>query len=378
MNDSSSFEADYRKPALVSSLRQRLVSLFDVNMGREICCMEVCGTHTVSIFRHGIRSMLPLGLHLISGPGCPVCVTSQRDIDAFIWLSRQDCIVTTFGDLMRVPGTESSLQEARATGARVLPVYSPMDVISVAKEHSNLLVVFLAVGFETTIPGIASMLYEAKRLNLSNLAIYPAMKLMPPALTAIFSDPDCGIQGLICPGHVSAIIGAKAYAPFVERYGVPCVITGFEPVDIMRGLCQLSEMILNGRSGIYNAYERVVSWNGNQRALDMMHRVFMPKDAQWRGLGTIPQSGLGLRPEYVDFDVENRIQFPETLEMGQDAQLPQGFLKTNHGCKCGEIIKGKASPPSCPLFGKACTPSRPFGPCMVSTEGTCAAFFKYG
>jgi hydrogenase expression/formation protein HypD len=370
MNVFGSFEANYRRPALVSFLRERLISLFDANKGQEVFCMEVCGTHTVSIFRHGIRSLLPPGLHLISGPGCPVCVTSQRDIDAFIWLSRQDCILTTFGDLMRVPGTQGSLQEARATGARVLTVYSPMDVISVAKEHLNTLVVFLGVGFETTIPGIASMLFEAKRQNLSNLTLYPAMKLMPPALHAIFSDTDCRVQGLLCPGHVSAIIGARAYEPIANQYKVPCVITGFEPVDIMQGLCVLAERILNNRPGIHNAYERVVSWDGNQRAMDMMQRVFLPADAEWRGLGILPQSGLALRPEYADFDVRSRISFPETF--AQDSS----DLKNK--CRCGEILKGKASPSACPLFGRACTPSRPFGPCMVSTEGTCAAFFKYG
>ncbi len=377
MNASRLFETDYRKPELVAALRQRIISLFDVNGNKDVFCMEVCGTHTVSIFRHGIRSLLPLSLHLISGPGCPVCVTSQQDIDAFVWLSRQDCIITTFGDLMRVPGTKGSLQNARAAGARVLPVYSPMDVISVAQEHSDILTVFLAVGFETTIPGIASMLHEAKRLNISNLAIYPAMKLMPPALNAIFSDTECKVQGLICPGHVSAIIGAKAYSPFVERYGIPCVITGFEPVDILRGFYHLTDMILNGQSGIYNAYERVVSWDGNSRALCMMQQVFVPQNANWRGLGDLPQSGLGLRSAYAHFDVRNRIAFPESFEVSEASYLHTN-TKTERGCMCGEILKGKASPVSCPLFGKACTPSKPFGPCMVSTEGTCAAFFRYG
>lgn len=370
MNASRLFESDYRKPELVASLRQHITSLFDANGNNHVFFMEVCGTHTVSIFRHGIRPLLPSSLHLISGPGCPVCVTSQQDIDAFVWLSRQKCIITTFGDLMRVPGTKGSLQDARAAGAQVLPVYSPMDVISVAQEHSDTLTVFLAVGFETTIPGIASMLHEAKRLKISNLAIYPAMKLMLPALHAIFSDTACKVQGLICPGHVSAIIGAKAYSPLVEQYGIPCVITGFEPVDILRGVYHLTEMVLNGRSGVYNAYERVVSWNGNLRALDMMQQVFMPQNANWRGLGSLPQSGLGLRAEYADFDVRNRIVFPEPSIMSTS--------ETERGCMCGEILKGKASPVSCPLFGKVCTPSKPFGPCMVSTEGTCAAFFRYG
>lgn len=378
MTDVNLVEAGYRSPELVTSLTKRLASLFDLPMGKAIRCMEVCGTHTVSIFRHGIRSLLPSGLHLISGPGCPVCVTSQQDIDAFVWLSRQDCIVTTFGDLMRVPGTYGSLQDARATGARIIHVYSPMDVISVAQEHPNILTVFLAVGFETTIPGIASMIKEAKRLEISNLAIYPAVKLMPPALNALFSDSDCEIQGLICPGHVSAIIGAKAYAPFVERYGVPCVITGFEPVDILRGLYQLAEMVIERRSGVYNAYERVVSWDGNKRALDMMDEVFVPQDALWRGLGMIQRSGLGLRPEYANFDIRNRIAFPQTFETVRDQHLEGEKGKIYHACRCGDVIRGKVLPPSCPMFGKRCTPSSPLGPCMVSTEGTCAAFFKYG
>lgn len=378
MNGSDSFEFSYRRPELVASLKQGLASFFETNTSKDVFCMEVCGTHTVSIFRHGIRAMLPAGLHLISGPGCPVCVTSQQDINAFIWLSHQNCIIATFGDLMRVPGTMGSLQEARAAGARVFPVYSPMDVISVAQEHSDTLTVFLAVGFETTIPGIASMLHEAKRLKISNLAIYPAMKLLPPALNAIFSDIDCKVQGLLCPGHVSSITGAKLYEPIVERYNIPCVITGFEPVDIMQGLYRLVEMIVNGRSGIYNAYTRVVSWNGNKRAQDMMHEVFMPQNAEWRGIGYLPQSGLGLRAEYAEFDVRNHIAFPEIFVMDEVDHRYQQLSAIHRNCRCGEILKGKAEPTSCPLYAKSCTPSRPVGPCMVSTEGTCAAFFRYG
>jgi hydrogenase expression/formation protein HypD len=328
--------------------------------------MEVCGTHTVSIFRSGIRSVLPDSVSLLSGPGCPVCVTDQREVDAFIALARiDDVIVTTFGDLMRVPGTLSSLQKEKADGRDIRIVYSTMDAVEIARKNPDKQVVFPGVGFETTAPTIAASIATARRIGLDNYAVYSAHKLVPPALSALMADPDAQIAGFILPGHVSVIIGLDAYRPFFDRHRVPCVVAGFEPVDLLQALVMLVEQIENGVPALANAYGRAVTAEGNPIARKLLDEIFEPADVAWRGIGVIAQSGLKIRPAYADLDAEKRfaIELPESSE-------PKG-------CACGEILTGTKTPPQCPLYKTLCTPVDPVGPCMVSTEGTCAAYYKY-
>ena len=328
--------------------------------------MEVCGTHTVSIFRSGIRSLLPKTISLLSGPGCPVCVTDQSDIDAFIALSKtQDVIITTFGDLMRVPGTGSSLQKERANGHDIRVVYSTMDAIDVAKAHPDKKVVFLGVGFETTAPTIAAALATAAQTAQTNFFVYSAHKLVPPALEALMSVNGIRLDGFILPGHVSVITGLKAYQPFFDRHHIPCVVSGFEPADILQTILSLVEQIERNSPAIGNTYGRAVTHEGNPKARALLAHVFEPADAAWRGIGVIPQSGLKIRDEFAAFDAQRefRIDLPES-------EGPKG-------CICGEILTGIQRPPDCPLYKKVCTPMDPVGPCMVSSEGTCAAYYKY-
>ena len=333
---------------------------------RPVRIMEVCGTHTMSIFRHGIRSLLPEGITLLSGPGCPVCVTPIRHIDAFLAAADLDRItIATFGDLIRVPGSTRSLACARAQGAQVEIVYSPMDALTLAQRQPERIVLFPAIGFETTAPTIAATILAAERLDIANFVVIEANKTMPAALDALMSDPQLKVDGLLCPGHVSAIIGSEAYRPLAERSRLACAVAGFEPADILAGLLSLVRQINEGEPGVENCYTRAVTAAGNGRALDLIDRVFEPADSEWRGLGTIAGSGLRLRERYRRFDGIARLG----LDV-QPAQEPKG-------CRCGEILKGRMLPPDCPLYGKACTPLRPVGPCMVSNEGTCAAYYRY-
>ena len=328
--------------------------------------MEVCGTHTMAIFRHGIRSLLPKTISLLSGPGCPVCVTAQADIDAFVDLARLDGVtIATFGDLMRVPGSGSSLQKESAAGADVRVVYSPMDAVTLAKEHPQRQVVFLGVGFETTAPTIGAALMMAQQLALDNFFVYSAHKTVPRALAALMANPDVRIDGFILPGHVSVIIGVEAYRPFFDAHQLPCVVAGFEPVDILQGILRLVEMIEPAKPGLDNVYGRAVSSDGNVQAKRIMDQVFTSCDALWRGLGVIPGSGLALRSEFANYDAVDHfgLRLTETPE-------PKG-------CACGDILSGILTPQQCALFGKACTPMNPVGPCMVSSEGTCAAYYRY-
>ena len=331
--------------------------------------MEVCGTHTMAIFRHGLRSMLPAKIELISGPGCPVCVTAAGQIDSFIDLAERPGIhLATFGDLYRVPGTavvqSNSLAQAAANGAKIDMVYSPMEALAMAQANPDELVIFLGIGFETTTPTVAATILAAQEAGVGNFAVYSVHKLMPPALTALF-DEDMAIDGLLCPGHVSAIIGAQAYEPLAARFGLPCVVGGFEAADILQALLMLIKQHESGVAKVENAYTRVVSWEGNVRARQVVDKVFRPGAAMWRGLGEIPASGLEIRPEYQQYDAESRLDLKQV-----EASEPPG-------CLCGAILKGLKSPKNCPLFGKRCTPVRPVGPCMVSSEGTCAAFYRY-
>ncbi len=333
---------------------------------RPVRLMEVCGTHTMSIFRHGIRSLLPEGITLLSGPGCPVCVTPAGHIDAFVAAARMPRVtVATFGDLIRVPGSDGSLGSARADGGRVEIVYSPMDALELARQEAERMVLFPAIGFETTAPAIAATVLAAERLNLDNFLVIAAHKTMPQALEALMGDPALEVDGLLCPGHVSAIIGASAYRPLAQRFGLACAVAGFEPADILAGLLSLVRQINEGRPRVDNCYPRVVTDAGNRRAQDLIAAVFEPADSEWRGLGMIAGSGLVLRERYRRFDGLARLGI--TVKPTREPK----------GCRCGEILQGRLLPPDCPLYGTACTPLRPVGPCMVSGEGTCAAYHRY-
>ena len=333
---------------------------------RKITLMEVCGTHTVSILRNGIKGLLPKSVSLISGPGCPVCVTSTYEIDSFIALARQkNVILTAFGDLARIPGTNSSLSEEKTKGFDIRYVYSPADALEIAKKNPDKKVIFSGVGFETTAPLVASTILSAEKMKVENYYVFSAHKLMPPALFALMSMGKTKIDGFLLPGHVSAIIGEQAYIPFFNQYHIPCIISGFEPVDILQGISALVKQIETGSAMLENGYNRIVSFNGNRRALEIMHQVFEITDVEWRGLGMIPGSGLLIKNEFTHRDAVK--VFPLKVKK----------TEINNGCICGDIITGVKIPPDCPLYKNTCTPLHPFGPCMVSGEGACAAYFRY-
>jgi hydrogenase expression/formation protein HypD len=349
----------------IETLRRALDVLCE-RIGRRVQIMEVCGTHTVSIFRSGIRPMLPANLRLVSGPGCPVCVTAQRHIDAAIQIGRRDdVLVATYGDMLRVPGRQGSLEQLRAAGARIRVINSARTALELARENTNRQVVFLAVGFETTAPATAATVLEAHRARVENFSVLMAHKLVLPAMLALLQAGDVPLDGFLCPGHVSVIIGARAYRPVVEQFGRACVVAGFEPEQIFAGLVRLLRQVVERRAAAENVYPAAVSEEGNSVALDLFRRVFVTADAPWRALGVIPQSGFELVPDYERFDALGRFD----VELGEDEDHP--------GCRCGEVIQGKVDPVDCGLFAQACTPLAPIGPCMVSSEGTCAAWYKY-
>lgn len=338
--------------------------------GRPIRLMEVCGTHTVAIFRHGIRKLLPEEISLISGPGCPVCVTSVEDVEKAMAIARKDDIIfITFGDMMRVPGIEKNLSEVRAEGADIRVVYSPMDAIRIASDNKDKKVVFFATGFETTSPSVAGTLFEADKLKIDNFYIYSAHKLVPPALDALLGSGEVKVDGFILPGHVSTIIGSRPYGFIVEKYRKPSVITGFDAEDILQAINMLLEQIVSNKAEVEIQYKKVVREEGNPKAVELMNEYFEPSDAYWRGIGTIPLSGLRLREKFRHRDISSIIKIDISFASGP--QEPQG-------CSCGEILRGLKTPEQCPLFGCACTPESPVGACMVSTEGSCAAYYKYG
>ena len=328
--------------------------------------MEVCGTHTVSIAKHGLRGVLPEWITLLSGPGCPVCVTSNTDIDTAIELARQPgVILTTFGDMMKVPGSYSSLSREKADGRDVRIVYSPLDALDLAEKNPDSQVVFVGVGFETTVPIIASAIETAAERGLTNFSVFAAHKTVPAALGALVNDPEVQIGGFILPGHVSTIIGLEPYRFLAEEYHVPSVITGFEPVDVLQGIYMLVKQVAEGRAAVEIAYTRGVMPEGNTAAVAKMNDVFEPTDAEWRGIGVIPGTGLKIREKYAAFDAVKKIPVtpPEPREI--------------KGCQCGEVLRGITLPFECRLFAKACTPEHPIGPCMVSSEGSCAAYYRY-
>jgi hydrogenase expression/formation protein HypD len=313
-----------------------------------------------------VRSLLSDKVVHLSGPGCPVCVTHDSEVAAFLELAGKNAIITTFGDLMRVPGPEKrTLKSAQAEGARVKVVYSPFDALKIAQDNPHDKVVFLGVGFETTAPAIAATVKVAREQGIGNFSVLCFHKLVPPALDALVGDPELKVQAFLLPGHVSAIIGVEPYRFLASRHGLPAVVAGFEPVDILQALYMFVTMRNEGKIEVVNAYTRVVSDEGNPKAVSIMNEVFSSCDALWRGIGLIPGSGLTIRDEYADYDAMRVFGM-------QLRDVPE--IK---GCRCGDVLKGKMSPEKCPLFGKACTPASPVGPCMVSTEGSCAAYYKY-
>ena len=328
--------------------------------------MEVCGTHTVSISRSGIRSVLPKEIELLSGPGCPVCVTPVGEIDRAVSLARlPNVTLVTFGDLMRVPGTFSSLNQERAMGRDIRIITSPLDPLKIAIEEPKKKVIFFAVGFETTAGAIAAAVREVKRRGIENVYILSSQRLIPPAIRALLSSKNVKIDGLILPGHVSVIIGKTPYSFIAHEFSLMGVITGFEALDILEGVHMLMVQKAEGRSEIENQYTRVVKDEGNPLAQAIMEEVFEPFNAQWRGLGMIPESGLMLKKDLRAMDAAFAFDVP--YEEKADPL----------GCLCGEILQGMKKPPDCPLFNTRCTPEDPVGPCMVSSEGSCAAFLKY-
>lgn len=353
---------EYRDPEISRKITQLIRQISK----KQVRFMEVCGTHTMSIFRNGIRSVLPDNISLLSGPGCPVCVTAQKEIDAFIALARTDnVIIATFGDLIRVPGTDSSLQNERANGRDIRIVYSTFDALGIAKENPGKKIVFLGVGFETTAPTIAASVLTAKEMNLDNYFVFSAHKLVPPGLNALINIKEIKVEGFMLPGHVSVIIGTKAYGPFFEQCRIPCVVAGFEPADMLQAIYMLAEQAETGTAKLENAYTRAVTHDGNTRAWKVMQDVFETADSVWRGIGTISGSGLKIRENFARFDAQKMFE----IEVSESEE-PKG-------CACGEILTGLKTPPECSLYKKACTPMNPVGPCMVSSEGTCAAYYKY-
>ncbi|MHB0867070.1 MAG: hydrogenase formation protein HypD [Thermoleophilia bacterium] len=345
---------------------RRLLAQLSDRVSRPLRVMEICGTHTMAISRHGIRQALPENLQLISGPGCPVCVTANHDIDNFIEMAGiPGVIVTTFGDMLRVPGTRSGLTEARSHGADVRVVYSTLDALAIARDNPDREVIFFGVGFETTAPTVAAALMTARSESLANFSVLSAHKVVPPALAALCATPGLAVDAFLCPGHVTAIIGPDAYLPVTRDHGIPCVIAGFEPVDILQALIMLVDQAAEGRAKVELQYSRGVRPDGNPEARALMASVFEPVDAAWRGLGTIPGSGLAIRPEFAAHDAAARFE------------VDVSFSREPKGCICGAILTGLKGPRDCGLFGQTCTPSHPVGPCMVSSEGTCAAFFQY-
>ena len=335
--------------------------------GRPLRFMEVCGTHTVSIFRAGIRQLLPENVELVSGPGCPVCVTPDSYMDkAIAYAERDDVIITTFGDMLKVPGSRSSLNEVRAKGADIRIVYSPLDSVKVAAENPDKKVVFLAVGFETTAPTAAATVIAAEKQGLKNLYMLSAHKLVPPVMHTLLNDPDVKVDGFILPGHVCVITGTKPFAFLPAQYHLPGVVTGFEAVPILRSLARLTTMAARGEAAVENEYPSVVRTDGNPVSRQLTEQVYEPVDAEWRGIGMVPKSGLRMRDAFAAHDIERILPL--------DIQT----VPKKTACRCGDVLRGVVKPVECPLFGKACIPTHAVGPCMVSVEGVCAAWYKYG
>ncbi len=356
---------EFRNPKLVEKIAARISS---INPGDKIDIMEVCGTHTQNFYRFGLRELLPKNVRLISGPGCPVCVSPQKYIDSAIELAKdKDVIIATFGDMLRMPGTNSSLEEEKTEFGNVRIVYSPLDTLFIAKKNPHKKIVFLAVGFETTAPTIALTILSAKKEKLKNIFFLSSLRLIPPAMRYLLSDKRLKIDAFLCPGHVSAVIGTQDYEFIPKKYGKACCIAGFEPVDILEGICRILEQIILNKPYVANQYTRIVTKTGNTRAKRVTNRVFGIRDSEWRGLGFIPDSGLELKREFSVFDAKRVFSI-------SDKKIKE---KITSSCRCADILKGVISPEDCPLFVRACNPDNPIGPCMVSSEGTCNAYYRY-
>lgn len=349
--------------AAIESARKEINSAC-VGIPKVIQVMEVCGTHTVALFRHGIRSFLPKNLKLLSGPGCPVCVTDQGYIDTVITLARRsDCIIATYGDMIRVPGKNTSLERLSLPNVRI--VLSSDDAVTLAQKHPEKTVIFVAVGFETTTPATAVAIQQAMNLGLKNFTVLCGHKRVLPAMQALLSGRNDKIDAFLCPGHVSIILGSKAYQPIVDEFRRPCVVAGFEAEQILSGLAKICQQIKDGKPAVDSVYGAAVSPQGNRVAMQVIDTFFEPCDAPWRGLGIIPQGSLRIKDQFSEFDAQKRF--------GID-RMPE---EEPTGCLCGKVLCGLIEPNQCGLFGKKCTPDHPVGPCMVSTEGACAAWYKY-
>ena len=335
------------------------------DLGREIRLMEVCGTHAMAVLKFGIRERIPPNIKLISGPGCPVCVTPNQYIDTACAYAQKDFWVATFGDMMKVPGSKGSLIEEKSNGKKIKVVYSPLNALELAQSHPGENVLFLGIGFETTAPTVATSISIAKEEGIKNFVVLCGHKLIPPAMKTLVESGEVRIDGFLCPGHVSAIIGTRAYDFLAKDYNIPCVVAGFEPLDILQGVNLLLSQIYRGEVKVENEYARVVSREGNIKAQELMRAVFTTADSEWRGLGAIKDSGLNIAEEYAQWDVQ--VRWP--IEVASSGE--------KEGCRCGEVLRGLIEPRECRLFGDPCNPSNPFGPCMVSVEGTCNIHYRF-
>jgi hydrogenase expression/formation protein HypD len=328
--------------------------------------MEICGGHTLTIVRYGLQELLPKQIRLLSGPGCPVCVTSQEYIDTAIELSKlPDMIIASFGDMLRVPGSKGSLAGQKSRGADIRVCLSSLDALELARKNPDREVIFLGIGFETTAPTIAHALYTAAQDKCKNFSVLSALKVIPPAMHALLKSGEVNIGGFICPGHVSAITGTEIYEQIAKSYGIPCVVSGFEPVDLLSSIAMILSQLKSGRAEVENQYTRTVKKQGNRRALSLIAEVFREQDAVWRGLGVIAKSGLQIRDAYKAYDAAQRF----TITLPESREHP--------ACICGAVMRGVKQPLDCTLFNTLCTPQNPVGACMVSAEGSCGIYYKY-
>lgn len=361
------FVDEFRDPEAARRLL-KVIEAKAERLDRPLAFMEVCGGHTHTIYRHGLEHLLPESVRLIHGPGCPVCVIPMGRVDDAVWLSRQDNVIfTTFGDMMRVPGTEGSLLWAQAQGADVRFVYSPLDALKIAVDNPDKEVVFFAVGFETTSPSTAVTIWRAEAMGIENFSIFSNHVLIEPPLRTILDSEEITLDGFIGPGHVATVVGSSAFEFIPDDFGLPIVVTGFEPLDILQSVEMLLAQYEEGRCQVENQYARVVRAEGNTAARELMDRVFKVRSTfEWRGLGWIPNSGLGIHDDYAKYDAEVRFELP-----GRQVADPPA-------CECGAVLRGLIRPWECRVFGTACTPETPIGTCMVSPEGACAAYYNYG
>jgi len=374
------FTDEYRDPATAQRLISEILAQAAVprrsnrvqGSASGIRIMEFCGGHTHAIMRYGLRQVLAPRVVMTSGPGCPVCVTADADIDYCIALAHlPGVMVATFGDMIRVPGTRSSLQEARAAGASVHIVYSALDALELARKEPQRAVVMLGIGFETTAPTVAASLVQARDEGIGNYTVYCMHKLTPPAMRGILDSGEVRVDAILGPGHVTAITGWRAWEFLPQEYGIPCAVSGFEPLDMLQAVRVLVQAVVQGNPHVANAYPRGVTAEGNRVAQELMERVFQVSPALWRGLGEIPASGLSLRPEYAAYDARLAFSVPAELLDLKPSEM-------HRGCHCSEVLRGMMEPPECALFRRVCTPAQPIGPCLVSAEGACAAHYRYG